>query len=159
MTANQEGRDATRATPDTARQGRIPADTFANRLLLARRLAGMTIEQAAAAAGLNSSSWSNWENGMRPQGQVDIAGAIAEALDVDFNWLLLGGPLAGPRGLPTKRRGGSNLPLPRAAVRPRDTRPPGGPAAARRTPPTTGPGAPRRPVRISGPVPVAASSR
>jgi transcriptional regulator with XRE-family HTH domain len=95
-----------RVDPDAVRSsssGRIPADTFSNRLLLARKLAGMTIEQAAEATGLKSSSWSNWEKGMRPQGQVDVCVAIAAALDVDFNWLLLGGQLAGARGKPTKR--------------------------------------------------------
>ena len=100
-TANPGEPHTSAEAPTTRPTGRIPADTFANRLVLARRLADLTIREAAAQAGLNYGSWSNWENGMRPQDLVDIAGRIAEALDVDFNWLLLGGPLAGPRGTPT----------------------------------------------------------
>jgi transcriptional regulator with XRE-family HTH domain len=86
-------------------QGRVPADTLSNRLLLARKLAGMTIDEAADAAGVTPSSWANWEKGMRPQRETDVIGAIAEALDVDFNWLLFGGPLTPARGKPTNRTG------------------------------------------------------
>ena len=64
------------ATAAVPRVGRIPADTFSNRLVLARRLAGMTIEEASEAAGLSKSSWANWENGRRagagpPNGQPE----------------------------------------------------------------------------------------
>lgn len=106
-TANHGDAETTRPAPSTARQGRIPADTFSNRLVLARRLAGLTIREAAAQAGLNYGSWSNWENGMRPQDAVGVCTAIAPALDVDFNWLLLGGPLEGPRGRVIPKRSGS----------------------------------------------------
>jgi transcriptional regulator with XRE-family HTH domain len=103
MTANPDEGAIGAATAAGPRVGRIPADTFSNRLVLARRLAGMTIEEAAEAANLSKSSWANWENGRRPQGQVDVCQAIASALDVDFNWLLLGGALESSRGRPTKR--------------------------------------------------------
>jgi transcriptional regulator with XRE-family HTH domain len=103
--------------------GRIPADTFSNRLVLARRLAGMTIEEAAAATGLSKSSWANWENGMRPQGQVDVCQAIAGALDINFEWLLLGGALTPSGGRPTKRSGSVTATKPNLTVRPPDTRP------------------------------------
>lgn len=165
-TANPED-PATRTEVRTP-AGRIPADTFSNRLLLARALAGhVSIREAADITGLNREAWRDWERGRRPRDILDVVRRIADALDVDHDWLLFGGPLAGPRGVPTKRvigegakrRGGSNLPYARVTVRPRDTRPSGGPAAARRTPPTTGPGAPRRPVRISSPAAVAAASR
>lgn len=149
-TANHGDAETTRPDTSTARQGRIPADTFSNRLVLARRLAGLTIREAAAQTGLNYGSWSNWENGMRPLDAVGVCTAIAEALDIDFNWLLLGGPLAGPRGLPTKRPPGLNMRYPATAGRTRDTRPNGRPTEGQR------PGAPphpeqRRPVRISRP--------
>lgn len=85
------------------RQGRIPADTFANRLVLARKLAGMTIRDAASAAGLNYGSWSNWENGKRPIDILQVVDAISEALDIDQEWLLFGGPLAGPKGREVRR--------------------------------------------------------
>jgi transcriptional regulator with XRE-family HTH domain len=131
MTANPDDAALSAAKASTPRTGRIPADTFSNRLVLARRLAGMTIEEAAAAAGLNRSSWANWENGRRPQGQVDVCQAIANALDVDFNWLLLGGALEPARGRPTKRvisdtSGyplGPDKPMRASSVRPADTRP------------------------------------
>lgn len=90
---------AARTTP----RRRIPADTFANRLLLARRLAGTSIEDAASACRLNKSSWANWENGKRPQRLVEICEVISEKLDIDFNWLLLGGALESARGRPTDR--------------------------------------------------------
>lgn len=63
----------------------------------------MTIDQAADAAGVTSSSWANWEAGRRPQRETDVIGAIADALDIDYHWLLFGGPLLGARGRPTKR--------------------------------------------------------
>lgn len=146
----------------TGHTGRIPADTFSNRLLLARRLCGLTIREASAQTGLNYGSWSNWENGMRPQDMVETCRLIAEALDVDFNWLLLGGPLAGPRGMPTKRPSGVNKGYPRPVppgegdnrryldvnIRPPDGRPSGRPAG-RGDRVNTGPS--RRPVRISRP--------
>jgi transcriptional regulator with XRE-family HTH domain len=127
MTANP-GEPQTSAPPTP--RGRIPSDTLSNRLVLARRLAGMTIDQAAAAAGVKSSSWANWEAGRRPQRETDVIGAIADALDIDFNWLLLGGPLLGPRGKPTERPGGttrryypSPLVQPAPTVRPGKTGP------------------------------------
>jgi transcriptional regulator with XRE-family HTH domain len=96
--------EPTTATQTTPRR-RIPADTFANRLLLARRLAGTSIEDAAGACRLNKSSWANWENGKRPQRLVEVCEVISEKLNVDFDWLLLGGPLEGSRGRPTNRSG------------------------------------------------------
>lgn len=127
MTANP-GEPRTSAPPTP--RGRIPADTLSNRLVLSRRLAGMTIDEAAAAAGVTSSSWANWEAGRRPQRETDVIGAIADALDIDFNWLLLGGPLAGARGRPAKRSVGdtdyypsSPFGQPAKAARPGGSRP------------------------------------
>jgi transcriptional regulator with XRE-family HTH domain len=132
------------------RTGRIPADTFSNRLLLARKLAGMTIEQAAEASGVTKSSWANWENGRLPQGMIDICQAIASALDIDLQWLMLGGPLsppAPPRRGSSKRPGADTVryPLvvggattdlvayPPVTDRPRDNRPAGYPTRSGRT--------------------------
>src|SRR5205085_1659540 len=81
----------------------IPADTLSNRLMLARKLAGLTIEQAAQAAGVKPSSWANWEAGRRPQRETDILGMIADALDIDQHWLTYGGQLSSPMGRPTNR--------------------------------------------------------
>jgi transcriptional regulator with XRE-family HTH domain len=124
--------------------GRIPADTFSNRLLLARKLAGMTIREAAAQTGLNYGSWSNWENGKRPLDILDVCRKIADGLDVDFNWLLLGGQLAGPHGMPT-RPGRDTVRYRRVTDRPMSVRPDGRPRTG------SPPNGPRRPVRISSP--------
>lgn len=99
MTANQ-GESAS-SLPQY--KGRVPTDSFSNRLVLARRLAGLTIEEAADAADLSKSSWANWENGRRPQDRLEVCRAIATALDVDFDWLVFGGPLLPARGRPTRR--------------------------------------------------------
>lgn len=92
-------------TEQPARPGRIPADTLSNRIVLARRMAGLTIEEAAEVTGLSKSSWANWENGMRPQRETDVIQVIAAALDIDRNWLMFGGPLTPARGKPTGRAG------------------------------------------------------
>jgi len=139
---------AEEASPTTT--GRIPADTFSNRLLLARKLAGLSQREAAEQTGLNYGSWSNWENGMRPLDLLDVARRIADALDVDFNWLLLGGPLAGPRGVPVKRLRRDNDGYVTVPVRPTDTRPPGRPRMAPRPDRMISPEQ-RRPVRIHYP--------
>ena len=149
MTAPEE-REIANSAPE-GRRGRIPADTFANRLLLARALAGhVSIREAAQMTGLNRGSWEGWERGRRPRDILDAAQRIAEALDVDEQWLLVGGPLAGPRGVPTNRTGRLNMRYPTAAVRPTPGRPNSRPEPGQR------PGVPprpeqRRPVRISGP--------
>lgn len=147
MTANPgEPRDL----PTTTSQDEdpIPSDTFAARLVLSRHFAGrLSIEQAATRAGINPEAWRRWEDGAQPRDKVESAQAIAAALRINFNWLLLGGPLTGPRGIPTKRAAGDNARYPAATVRPPDTRPIGRPGGAQPRP--TGP-TPRRPVRISG---------
>src|SRR5688572_18870724 len=151
-TANSSGRDELEATQqDRTPTGRIPADTFSVRLVLARHLAGrLSIERAAAMCGLNPGNWAHWEDGRRPRDLVDVAQAIAEGLDVDFNWILLGGPLAGPRGVPTKRLRRDNDGYVTVPVRPIDTRPPGRPRMAPRVDRMIRPEQ-RRPVRIRYP--------
>lgn len=110
MTANT-GEPATTTAPATPR-GRVPADTLSNRLTLARKLDGLSVKEAVevvyrrTGVRLSESSWSNWEAGRRPRGETDVIGFIAQALDVDFNWLLLGGPLSGPRGPRVAKRPG-----------------------------------------------------
>ncbi len=105
-------------------RGRVPADTFANRLMLARKLAGMTIRDAAAASGLNYGSWSNWENGKRPIDILQVVDAISGALDVDHEWLLFGGPLEGSRGRRvTKRPTSDTFWNPTSSVRSSSQRP------------------------------------
>ncbi len=119
MTAHPGDQDPASAidgeAPPRTPSRRRPADTFAVRLLLSRHLNEMTISQAAAAAGLNDATWATWESGRRPRDIIDVCTKIANALDIDFDWLLLGGPLAGPRGVPAKRTGGDTRRYPARA--------------------------------------------
>lgn len=106
-------------------RGRVPADTFSNRLLLARAMAGhLSIREACERTGLNRGNWQGWERGLRPRDQVEISRLIANELDVDFNWLLLGGPLEGPRGrVVTKRPGTDRVTYFAVPTRPKSDRP------------------------------------
>lgn len=76
---------------------RVPQDTFAHRVMLARSEAGnLTIDEAAKRCGLGAQNWSNWEKGRIPRDILDVAEAIAEGLGIDEEWLLRGGPLTRP---------------------------------------------------------------
>lgn len=82
-------------------RGGIPADSFANRLMLARAYAGhLSIREAADLCGIGRGAWTNWEKGARPADIIEITAVIADKLSVDRNWLLFGGQLgpADPRG-------------------------------------------------------------
>lgn len=82
----------------------IPSDTFAARLVLVRHFAGrLSIEQAAAQAGINAEAWRRWEDGSRPRDQIEAATAIAETHGIDREWLMFGGPLLPAKGKPVKR--------------------------------------------------------
>lgn len=157
MTDPNDAREQ-REDPPTQRQRPIPADTFAVRLAIARMHAGhLTIREAAETCGLNYGSWSNWENGSKPRDLLEVAYAVSEGLDVDHSWLLFGGPLAGPHGMPTGKKKARSDQLDRfttryreVAAKPRGGRPNGRPSPGQR------PGTPprpeqRRPVRISRP--------
>lgn len=73
---------------------RVPEDSYANRLMLARAEAGhLSIREAADKCGLNYASWANWERGTRSRTQVEDAEVISEGLGIDRDWLLYGGPL------------------------------------------------------------------
>lgn len=86
-----------RSLDPAAAQRRIPKDTFGNRLMLARALAGhLSIREAADLCGLGRGAWTNWERGARPVGEVAILDVISEKLDVDRKWLERGGALAAP---------------------------------------------------------------
>lgn len=107
--------------------GRVPADTFANRLVLARRLDSLTIREAAAKCGLHYATWSTWEGGRRPVDVLDAVQRISEALDIDRDWLLFGGPLLPARGRPTKRPKADTEWYSHRYVQPTGTRPNDGP--------------------------------
>lgn len=100
MTSPREERERELAAP---RVGRVPADTLSNRLMLARKLAGLSIRDAADLCGYGRGAWTNWERGARPLDLLDITGVIAEKLDIDINWLRFGGPLVPAQGRSTRR--------------------------------------------------------
>lgn len=142
-----EERDDTAKVDSPSTTGRRPSDTFAVRLLLVRHLNGLTISEAATAAGLNDATWSTWEAGRRPRDLLDVCARIAAAHDIDEHWLIFGGALAGPRGLPTKRAPEENRRYPEVTVRPPDNRPSDRSTQGQNRA-ATGP-TPRRPRRIS----------
>lgn len=162
-TASTGERDERANTRPATPTGDIPADTFAARLVLARHHAGrLSIEKAAALCGVNHGSWANWESGARPRDKIEVGQAIASGLGIDLDWLLFGGPLAGPRGVPTKRAAagtdrpdGLNRRYAVVANRPPDNRPKGGPRSGRQTVSPVGTAAPRRAARIGNPTTVA----
>lgn len=71
----------------------VPADTFAARLLLARREKGLNYRQAAALCGLSYTTWRTWERGVLPNDMPAAVDAIARGLGCDRDWLMWGGPL------------------------------------------------------------------
>lgn len=116
MTANsgERGEPSAATRPPASSAGAIPADTFAVRLYLARFHAGrLSIEKAAERCGLNSGNWVRWEDGALPRDKVEVAQAVSDGLGIDFDWLLLGGPLLSGRGRVTVRRGGNTVGYPR----------------------------------------------
>lgn len=102
MTAsNGDTGDREDASPDT---DGIPADTFANRLLLSRAYAGhLSIREAADLCGYGRGAWTNWERGARPVDVLEVARVISDKMKIDHDWLLFGGPLVSGRGRPVKR--------------------------------------------------------
>jgi transcriptional regulator with XRE-family HTH domain len=153
MTANtgeRDDREQAREYPEG--QGDIPADTFAARLMLARHHAGrLSIEKAAERCGLNGGNWAHWENGRRPLDKVEIAQAVSKGLDINFNWLLLGGPLLPARGRPTRSARVVTHQYPRLTVCPNGIQANGRPAPDYTTQPA------RRPRLIDRSQPVGAA--
>lgn len=80
------------STPTTG-VGWIPEDTFAARLLLARRHLNISVKEAAERCHLHYATWSTWERGSTPQNYPEIVLRVAEGLGVDRDWLAWGGPL------------------------------------------------------------------
>jgi transcriptional regulator with XRE-family HTH domain len=121
-----EGVDRERELPVDTREGDIPADTFAARLLLARHHAGrLSQREAAEKCGLNYASWSNWEDGRRPRDLLEVVDQISAGLRINREWLLFGGPLLPARGRPIRKASDITGAYPRPSVRPIDSRPTG----------------------------------
>lgn len=84
---------------------RVPEDTYARRLMIARDYAGrLSIREAAERCGLNYGTWSGWERGAGSRTMMEDTRIIAETLGVDLDWLRDGGPMPAPpeRRLPRK---------------------------------------------------------
>lgn len=132
---------------ESTTRGAIPADTFAARLMLARMHAGhLSIREAADQCGIGRGAWTNWERGARPADILEVSRRIADALDINYNWLLFGGRLTGPRGVPTRRPSGDTARYLELAERRNMTHPLGRPQTG------APPRGPRRPVRLCPPV-------
>ena len=85
--------------------GDIPTDTLAVRLILARHHAGkLSQREAAEKCGVNYGSWSNWEDGRKPRDLLDVVRKVADGLQINYEWLLFGGPLTSARGVPVPKR-------------------------------------------------------
>lgn len=71
----------------------VPVDNLANRLVLVRRAMNLSQREAAAACGVGFGSWQSWENGSAPRNALRDLVRVAQALNVDREWLMFGGPL------------------------------------------------------------------
>jgi transcriptional regulator with XRE-family HTH domain len=78
----------------TTAHGRIPQDTLAVRVKIARDEAGLSQREAALKCGLTFGEWQGIENGAAARGLDKKIDKIARGLDYDRDWLMWGGPLA-----------------------------------------------------------------
>jgi hypothetical protein len=69
---------------------RIPADTFAARLVLIRHDLDLTTVEAGSRCGIHYATWNTWERGGSPRNMADVVNKISRALDIDPNWLMWG---------------------------------------------------------------------
>lgn len=74
-----------------------PEDTFGARLALVRQRLSWNVTQAANECDLPASSWSTWEDGVKPRDMDEIVRKIAAATGCDPVWLMFGTePVAEP---------------------------------------------------------------
>lgn len=84
-----------------------PYDSFANRLMLARKQRDLLIEEAAERCGINPKTWATWENGKAtPRDGMTTIDKIARGLEYERDWLAWGGPLASEPTGPGGRKAG-----------------------------------------------------
>ena len=89
----------------------VPEDSIANRLMLAR--GRMSIRRASLLCGIGRGTWQNWENGLG-EPRLSQVQRISDELNVRFDWLAQGGPLADPKravAQPTDRSSHESLPI------------------------------------------------
>lgn len=72
---------------------RIPRDTLALRVRIAREELGLSQRAAAAQCGLTFGEWQSIEAGREARGLDHKVARIATGLDYDRDWLMWGGPL------------------------------------------------------------------
>lgn len=77
----------------STQHARIPVDTLARRVLIARLDAGYSQREAALRCGLTFGEWQSIENGAAARGLNVKVQKIAEGLGYDRDWLMWGGPL------------------------------------------------------------------
>ena len=70
----------------------IPLDSFGFRLAGTRQyMGGWNVKRTADYCGIDDQRWRNWEAGThRPQDYPSVCRQIADALRIDFRWLMLG---------------------------------------------------------------------
>lgn len=78
---------------DTAHETWTPADTLANRLLLVRNTTGLSQRAFALKVGVSYGVIQGMENGRSPHRHDAAVQKIVDALGVDRDWLMWGGPL------------------------------------------------------------------
>lgn len=78
----------------------VPASTFGSRLAEARRVARLSVEEAALACGLKHAAWSMWEReDSSPRNMAEVVEKIEAGLGVDRNYLMWGTLPDGPQRL------------------------------------------------------------
>lgn len=76
---------------------RVPADSFHVRLAIVRCEMGWNIREAARECELGEAAWRTWEiKHTTPRDLRAVVDAIASRTGFDRDWLMWGGPLAGP---------------------------------------------------------------
>ena len=68
----------------------MPASTFAARLRISRKSAGLTLEQLGNRAGCTKSLLAQYENGRVAECRMALLFAIADALKISPRWLATG---------------------------------------------------------------------
>jgi hypothetical protein len=73
----------------------VPLDTFGARLAIVRQhMGGWNVKRVADHCGLDDQKWRNWEAGRsNPRDMPAICRQISDACEIDYVWLIAGGPL------------------------------------------------------------------
>lgn len=83
-------------TQQSVSRGRVPRDTLAMRVRMAREELGISQRAAALRCGLTFGEWQSIEAGREARGLDHKLPLIADGLGYDRYWLAFGGPLDPP---------------------------------------------------------------